>query len=297
MWPDGPDGSKGPTSWPSALFSLLPRPGEIPCSSLKCSPRRAAAQPARRHRRRQRPWTRRRVLLVLLFSPALTRAHTARGSVRRTLATARGATPSPGARRVSPVRAKPWARWGAAGRVIRSHAPAETSARLKAGAAQNGRRRGTTARAVHRAAEPRPWRAWVRPAGARAHLHLHQHIHGTKAGFTAAQNTAKRARLTSGLAARHALGAAHDGAAHSDAARGCFPALPAEATRPPKRRLLWDVTAWGSHDPRLPLVQRNAARRGVTHGEAAARALGQRRLEGSHTGSSTKATGARRRER
>jgi hypothetical protein len=154
----------------------------------------------------------------------LQNANTAQGSVRRTLATARDATPSPDARRVSPVRAKPWARWGAAGRVIRSHVPAETRARLKAGAAQNGRRRGTAARAAHRAAGPRPWRAWVRPAGARAHLHLHQHIHGTKAGFTAARDTAKRTHLTSGLAARRALGAAHDGAAPDGATRGVPPA-------------------------------------------------------------------------
>jgi hypothetical protein len=38
------------------------------------------------------------------------------------------------------------------------------------------------AREAHRAAGPRPWRAWVRPAGARAHHHLHQITLGTKAG-------------------------------------------------------------------------------------------------------------------
>jgi hypothetical protein len=43
--------------------------------------------------------------------------------------------------------------------------------------------------------------------------------YGSKAGFTAVQDTAQRTRLTPGLAARHALGAAHDGAAHIDAAR------------------------------------------------------------------------------
>jgi hypothetical protein len=35
---------------------ILPQPGEAPCPSLRRSPRRAAAQPARRHRRWQRPW-------------------------------------------------------------------------------------------------------------------------------------------------------------------------------------------------------------------------------------------------
>jgi hypothetical protein len=143
---------------------------------------------------------------------------------------------------------------------MRSHVPAETRARLKAGAAQNGRRRGTAARAAHRAAGPRPWRAWVRPAGARAHLHLHQHIHGTKAGFTAARDTAKRARLTSGLAARHALGAAHDGAAPDGATRGVPPAHLQKHQEPHRNGdSTGGVTAWGSLDPRLPLTRRDAA--------------------------------------
>jgi hypothetical protein len=123
MWPDGPDGSKGPTSRPSALIFLFTTTRENPLL-LRCSPRRAAARPARRLQRRQRPQTRRRRSWPSSLPPALTRSHTARGLVRRTLATERGASPSPSARRVPPVRAKPWARWGAADRVVRSHTPA-----------------------------------------------------------------------------------------------------------------------------------------------------------------------------
>jgi hypothetical protein len=55
--------------------------------------------------------------------PALTHARAARRPANSLLATARGATSSPGAR-VSPVRAKPWARWGAAGRVSGARSPA-----------------------------------------------------------------------------------------------------------------------------------------------------------------------------
>jgi hypothetical protein len=123
MWPDGPDGSKGPTSRPSALIFPFTTTRENPLL-LRCSPRRAAARPARRLQRRQRPQTRRRRSWPSSLPPALTRSHTARGLVRRTLATERGASPSPSARRVPPVRAKPWARWGAADRVVRSHTPA-----------------------------------------------------------------------------------------------------------------------------------------------------------------------------
>jgi hypothetical protein len=35
---------------------IQPQPGKRPCPSLRRTPRRAAAQPARRHRRWQRPW-------------------------------------------------------------------------------------------------------------------------------------------------------------------------------------------------------------------------------------------------
>jgi hypothetical protein len=150
----------------------------------------------------------------------LTLACAARRPTTRLLAAARGATSSPGARRVSPVRAKPWARWGAAGRVSCTHTyTCRTRTRLKAGAAQKGGRRGTVAREAHGAAGSRPWRAWVRPAGARALLHLHSTPTARRPGSQQFETRRKRARLTSGLAARHALGAAHDGAAHNDAAR------------------------------------------------------------------------------
>jgi hypothetical protein len=161
----------------------------------------------------------------------------------------RRSTKGPGARWTRGVSPARWlllsevpakARWGAAGWVTRTHTPAETRTRLKAGTAQQGLRRGTPAREAHGAAGPRPWRAWVRPAGARAHHHLQQHTHGTKAGSqqhvsnppaTARPGTRRGGKtdLFTGLAARRASGVAHDGAAHNDAARGGSPALPAEA--------------------------------------------------------------------
>jgi hypothetical protein len=173
------------------------------------------------------PRTGRRPANLLKPTPSRPFAHQAfdeRTRARRT----RGVSPARW-QLLSEVPAK--ARWGAAGWVTRSHTLAETSTRLKAGAAQQGWRRGTPARVAHRAAGPRPWRAWVRPAGARAHHHLHQHIHGTKAGSqqrisnppaTARPGTRRggQATLFPGLAARRTLGVAHDGAAHDDAARG-----------------------------------------------------------------------------
>jgi hypothetical protein len=96
----------------------------------------------------------------------------------RGAADARRVTGAPASTQRGPARA----RWGAAGWVTRTRTPAGTRTRLKAGTAQQGLRRGTLAREAHRAAGPRPWRAWVRPAGARAHLHLQRKTHGTKAG-------------------------------------------------------------------------------------------------------------------
>jgi hypothetical protein len=114
--PDRPDGSYGPanTGGPAA-FSSLPQPGEVPCPSLRRSPRRAAAQPARRHRRRQRPWTRRWGASAPPLPPELTRAHIrldGRSAAR---------PPRRAARHRSPARVRLYgaatamARWGAAG--------------------------------------------------------------------------------------------------------------------------------------------------------------------------------------
>jgi hypothetical protein len=112
--------------------------------------------------------------------------------------------------------------------------------------------------------------------------------------LTSRRATAKRANLFSGLAVRRAFGAAHDGATPDGATRGVPPALPAEAPRTrKKRRQHWDVTAWGSHDPRLPLARRDAA---SPMGRRRRGALGQRRLDGTRTGRTTMATGARRSE-
>jgi hypothetical protein len=47
---------------------------------------------------------------------------------------------------------------------------------------QHRTRHGTPVRRALLVARPRPWRAWVRPAGSRAHQHLQQITHGTKAG-------------------------------------------------------------------------------------------------------------------
>jgi hypothetical protein len=180
--------------------------------------------------------------------------------------------------------------------------------------------RGTATRDAHGAAGPRPWRAWVRPAGARAHHHLQQPTHGTKAGFTAARDTAQNAcwrcptgdeatatarmgaagrrprhqilrkspRLrgrvhitrhasTCGGSPRGALrrkgqarspgwrrvarSARRTTARHPTARHGVFPQPHLQKLQEPHRNgdSTGGVTAWGSHDPRLPLTRRDTA--------------------------------------
>jgi hypothetical protein len=74
---------------------------------------------------------------------------------------------------------------------------------------------------------------------------------------------------------------------------GGFPSPTCRSTLIPKRRQHRDVTTWGSLDPRLPLARRGTA---SPMGRRRRGALGQRRLDGTRTGRTTMATGARRGE-
>jgi hypothetical protein len=74
---------------------------------------------------------------------------------------------------------------------------------------------------------------------------------------------------------------------------GCSPSPTCRCSLNPNWRQHWDVTAWGSHDPRLPLARRDAA---SPMGRRRRDALRQGRLEGTRTGRTINATGARRRE-
>jgi hypothetical protein len=125
----------------------------------------------------------------------------------------------------------------------------------------------------------------VRPAGARAHPHLQQKTPRHEGRVTAAhhkpprrlasrRDEAERANLFTGLAARRAFGTMLDGAA-----RGVPQPFLQMFPRTQIWRKHWDDAAWGSHDPRLPLAQRDAAspmrrrrRDALGHGGSKARA-------------------------
>jgi hypothetical protein len=108
------------------------------------------------------------------------------------------------------------ARWGAAGRRPRSPPPATESP--------------TARRPGHSSASQAP-------AAAR--------LEARRGG---------KANLLTGLAARRAFGAMHDGAA-----RGVPQPFLQKFPWTQLWRKHWDDAAWGSHDPRLPLAQRDAA--------------------------------------
>jgi hypothetical protein len=72
-----------------------------------------------------------------------------------------------------------------------------------------------------------------------------------------------------------------------------FPSPTCKSSLNPRRRQHWNVTAWGSHDPRLPRARRDAA---SPMGRRRRDALGQGRLDGTRTGKKINTTGARRRE-
>jgi hypothetical protein len=152
---------------------IQPQPGKRPCPSLRRTPRRAAAQPARRHRRWQRPW------LALgcssarasSFSPlqgkhkarrpaALGRRH-ARDAARRACALA-----SAGGEAVA------MARVGAAGQPSRSPAPATKAHGTKAGSQHDNAR--------HHGGSPRDGAASmgfpVHRAGRLSHEHRQQRV-------------------------------------------------------------------------------------------------------------------------
>jgi hypothetical protein len=135
-------------------------------------------------------------------------------------------------------------------------------------------------------ARPRPRRAWVRPAGSRAHQYLHRVPTGTKAGSQQRVTSPRGgsphgATRWKGEPAHRASGATR---VRRDARRrgaGCSPALLADSSRTQTWREHWDDTAWGSHDPRLPLARRDAA---SPMGRRRRDALGHGRLEGTRTG-------------
>jgi hypothetical protein len=139
-----------------------------------------------------------------------------------------------------------------------------------------------------------------------------QHTHGTKAGFTAVRDTAQKGTLDirAGGASRARRGARRRSAQRRGATRGDPPAhLQKRQESPQKRRQLWDITAWGSLDPRLPLHsatrrvaaspmgRRRRARTNRSGSKARTQAVRLRRLaqgkergdHGAHRGSTVKA--------
>jgi hypothetical protein len=218
---------------------ILPQPGEAPCSSLKRSPRRAAAQPARRHRQRRRLWTRRWALLSLL-SPLNSHART-HVSKAGLLHARHGARRDIKARRafISTVRPQPW-RAGVRPARVQAHAPLHKHILgTMAGSARHGTRRGTPVRGAPPVARPRPRRAWVRPAGSAHTNTCNGKPTARRPGHSEASQAPAAARPEArrggkGEPAHRAGGAMRVRRGARRRGVGCSPALPADVFPNPK---------------------------------------------------------------
>jgi hypothetical protein len=116
-----------------------------------------------------------------------------------------------------------------------------------------------------------------------------QHLHGTKAGFAAAQIHSETISLgiRAGGASRARRGVRRRSAQRRGATRGDPPAhLQKRQEAPQRRQQPWVITAWGSPDPRLPL--HSATRRD------AASPMGRRRRARTNGGGSKARTQASR---
>jgi hypothetical protein len=231
MRPNGPDGSYGPASadGPTAQRPFLfpqprntgsrpPLPQRSPCLAAP-SPARASAAA-----HRVETWTRRWGAPRPHHSlPALTHARAARRPASSLLATARGATLSPGAR-VYPARRNPGhAGVRPVGFLVHAHLQdplPHTELGVERPHTEFHWRRGHGHGAL----------GCGRPAPALTSS-CNRTTHGSKAGSQQRVSSPPATRRPetrcggrtiqfTGLAARRASGAAHDGAAHNDAARG-----------------------------------------------------------------------------